>query len=96
METYVHLKQYLALFFLEREVLQTKPNIHFMFSKFFPPENRTVYEDKWKNTLQPDRPQVTLQCCAEKVRSACRKTKQEYLKLNTLFMFIRPTIGTIY
>jgi hypothetical protein len=35
-------------------------NTHFMFNNFFP-ENRAVYEIKWKNMVQPDRPQMTIQ-----------------------------------
>ena len=33
-------------------------NTHFVFSKFV--ENRTVCEIMWKNTVQPDRPQMTI------------------------------------
>jgi len=33
-------------------------NTHFTFSNFF--ENRTVYEIMWKNTEEPDRPQMTI------------------------------------
>jgi len=32
-------------------------NTHFMFKVF--PENRAVYE-KWENTAEPDRPQMTI------------------------------------
>ena len=35
-------------------------NTHFMFNNFFPPENRAVYEIMWKNTVQPDRSQMTI------------------------------------
>jgi hypothetical protein len=59
MKTVVHLWQYLAQFFLEWEMFQTKvvENIktHFMFSNSLP-ENRAVYETLWKNMAQPDRP----------------------------------------
>ena len=60
-ETYVHLWQYLAEFFLERDIAEKvveKTKTHFVFSIFFPPENRAVYENKWNNTLESDRPQV--------------------------------------
>ena len=35
----------------------------FMFAKhFFPPENRAFYEIMWKNTVDPDRSQMTKLC----------------------------------
>jgi hypothetical protein len=39
------------------------------------PESRAVYERMWKNTVQPDRPQMTLQYRAEKMQFACRVTR---------------------
>ena len=30
-----------------------------MFSIFFAPENRAVYDIKWKNIVQSDRPKIT-------------------------------------
>jgi len=38
---------------------------HFIFSNFF--ESLVVYEIMWKNTVQPDRSQMTVQC----MRIAC-------------------------
>jgi len=35
-------------------------NALFVFSPFFPPENRAVYEIMWKNIVQPDRQQMTI------------------------------------
>jgi len=35
-------------------------NAHFVFCNFFFPENRAVYEAMWKNTVQPDGPQMTI------------------------------------
>ena len=32
---------------------------HFKFSNFLP-QNRAVYDLVWKNTVQPDRPQMTV------------------------------------
>ena len=51
---------YRAHFFLEcvTQNLQRKSK-HFMFNNS-PPENRAVYEITWKNTVQPDRPQMTI------------------------------------
>ena len=42
-------------------------NTHFMLNNFFF-ENRTVYEIKWENNVEPDRPQMTIwrmriSCC---------------------------------
>jgi hypothetical protein len=45
-------------------------NKFFMFSNFFF-ENRTVYEIRWKNTAEPDRPQMTIWL----TRIACWITK---------------------
>ena len=45
-------------------------NTRFMFSNFFF-ENRAVCEIKWKNTLEPDRPQMTIW----RMRIACWITK---------------------
>jgi hypothetical protein len=41
-------------------------NTHFMFNNFFP-ENLAVYEIMWKNTLEPDSPQMTIR----RTRIAC-------------------------
>jgi hypothetical protein len=27
---------------------------------FFPPENRAVYEIMWRNTVEPEKPQMTI------------------------------------
>ena len=42
-------------------------NTPFMFSNFFSPENRTVFEIMWKNIVQPDRIQIKIWC----MRIAC-------------------------
>jgi hypothetical protein len=43
---------------------------HFMLKiSFF--ENRAVNEVMWKNLIQPDKPKITLQYGAEKMRFAC-------------------------
>jgi len=34
-------------------------NAHFMFSNFFSPENRAVFEIMWKNVVEPGRSQIT-------------------------------------
>jgi len=64
MKTYVNV-WYRAEFFLEWEVSPTKLvekiKTHFKFSTFllfF--ENRAVCEIMWKNTVQPDKPQMTI------------------------------------
>jgi hypothetical protein len=35
----------------------------------FPLENRAVYEIMWKNMVQPERPQMTIQYGAEKMQA---------------------------
>ena len=65
MNTSVHLLQYPAEFFLEREMCQTKVEevkTHISRSVISPPtpEKRVVYEIRWKNTVQPDRPQMRI------------------------------------
>jgi hypothetical protein len=35
-------------------------NTHFMFNKFFP-ESRAVYTVMWKNKVEPNKPQMTIQ-----------------------------------
>ena len=56
--------QYLAEFFLELEMLQTKvvENIkaHILCSISFK-KNRATYEVMWKNIVELDRPQKTIQ-----------------------------------
>jgi hypothetical protein len=61
-EDYVHLLPHLAQLFLKQEMFQDKSckenqNTYFMFSIS---ENRAVYELKWKNMTEPDRPQITI------------------------------------
>ena len=64
MKTNAHYLSYLTHFFLEYDFFWTKflesIKTHVLYSIFFSPENRTVCEMKWKNTVQPDRPQMTI------------------------------------
>jgi len=47
-----------------------------MFNNFFwGGGNHAVYEMIWKSMVEPDRPQMTVQYDAEKMRFACRITK---------------------
>ena len=46
-------------------------NTHFVSSNFFFSKNRAVYEVMWKNTVLPDRPQMTIW----RMRIACWITK---------------------
>jgi hypothetical protein len=66
---------YLAQFFLEWEMFQTKVvgeiKTHFVFNKFF--ENRAVYEIMWKNTVQRGIPRMTW-----RTRIACWITKDKH------------------
>ena len=46
-------------------------NTHFVFNNFFSPNNRAVYEIKWKNTVELHRPQMKIwrmrvACCIPK------------------------------
>jgi len=65
MKAYVHLLQYLAKVFLEREVFQTK-RVEKIKTRvlcaiiLFSFENRPVYITMWKNMLSPDRPLMTV------------------------------------
>jgi hypothetical protein len=62
MTTNVHVWEYLAQFFLESEIFQTKfgrnQNTYFRFNNFFSPENRAVYDILRKNTVEADRSQM--------------------------------------
>ena len=63
MKTNIQLWSYLAKFFLEREIFQTKViekiEIHiFLITLFF--ENRAVYEMMWNNIAELNRPQMTI------------------------------------
>ena len=65
MKTYVHL-WYLAEFFLEWEMFQTKvaerikTHILCPITFVFFSENHAVCETMWKNTVEPDRPQMII------------------------------------
>jgi hypothetical protein len=62
MKTNIYFWSYLSHFFLEWEMFQTKVvekiATHVLNSKTFL-KNRTVYGIMWKNTVEPDRPQMT-------------------------------------
>ena len=49
------------------KVCRENQNTHFYVQWLFFPENRAVYKIIWKNTVQPDRPQITIR----NVRFAC-------------------------
>jgi hypothetical protein len=63
MKTDKRLWSYLAQFFLEWEMFQTKVvekmKTHLVFSNFFF-ENRAVYEIMWENIVELGRPQMTI------------------------------------
>jgi hypothetical protein len=71
MKTNIHFSPYLAQFFLEWKMLQTKfvekIKTHILCSVTFFFENRAIYEKMWKNILDPDRPQMTI----SSMRFAC-------------------------
>jgi len=63
MKPNTHFWSYLAHFFLERELFQTKVvekiEIHTKCSITFFFGNRAIYEIMWKNIVERDRPQTT-------------------------------------
>jgi len=64
MKTNIRFWSYLAHFFLEWEMFQTKVvekiKTHILCSVFFFFENRVVYEITWKNLIERGRPQMTI------------------------------------
>ena len=64
MKTNIHFWSYLAQFFLEWEMFQTKVvqeiKTHILCSLIFFPENRAVYEIMWKNNVERGRPQMAI------------------------------------
>ena len=63
MQDDIHLLSYLAQFFLEWEMFQTKVvekiRTHFVFNNLFF-ENRAFYGIMWKNIVERGRPQMTI------------------------------------
>jgi hypothetical protein len=72
MQTNVHFLSYLAQFFLQWEMFETKfrenQNTHFKFSNYF---SHAVNEIMWINIVEPGRPQMTIW----HMRIACRIPK---------------------
>jgi len=64
MKTNIRIWPYIPRIFLEWEMFQMKIvekiKTHFVFSNISFFENRAVYEITWKNTVQPDRPQMAM------------------------------------
>jgi hypothetical protein len=66
MKTDVHLWQYLAELYLERQFFQTKVTEKikkkntFYTQYIFPPEIRAVYKIMRRNMVEPERPQMTI------------------------------------
>ena len=67
----IHFLSYLAHFFLEWEMFQTKVaekiKTHILCSIYIYFLNLVVYEVMWKNIVEPGRPQITVWC----MRIAC-------------------------
>jgi hypothetical protein len=63
MNTNIHFRTYLAQFFLECKLFQTKVveklETLILCSIAFFPENPAVYEIMWKNIAEPVKPQMT-------------------------------------
>jgi hypothetical protein len=81
MKTNTHFLSYLAQFFYEWEIFQTKVGqkikTHILCSIFFY-ENRAVYMIMWKNTVDSGRSQMTTQRSAIFVTEAT-STNSEYV-----------------
>jgi hypothetical protein len=81
----MHVEPYLARFFLEREMFKPKAveklETYFVFDNFFFEES-AVYEIMWKNSVQPDRPHMTIRhmCIAYWIRQATN-TYSEYVAI---------------
>jgi hypothetical protein len=64
MKTIIHFVSYLAQFYLELGKFQAKVvqkiKTHFMFNNFFSPKIVLFFEIMWKNTVEPDKPQITV------------------------------------
>ena len=64
MRTNIRFKSYLAHFFLDWEMFQTKVvkkiNTYLCSITFFFFESRAVYEIKWENIVEPGKPQKTI------------------------------------
>jgi hypothetical protein len=74
------------------QTLYRKSEQTFHDHNFFPPENRVIYDIIWKNMVQPERPQTTIQ----PMRFACRINKarmQAYSIFNT-YRFSTTTMVT--
>jgi hypothetical protein len=59
---------------------------HILYSKTCSFENRAVYEIMWKNTLQPDRLQITIR----HMRSACWITNATDVQLENIIFIAFP------
>ena len=59
---------------VSNESCRENQSTHFTVNNFFP-ENRAVSEIVSENMADTDRPQMTIQLCAEKMRIECRITK---------------------
>jgi hypothetical protein len=57
----------------------------FLFNNFSS-EKRVFYEVKWKNMVEPGRPETAIKCGIENVHFLCRITKAE-IQEHTLIIF---------
>ena len=88
MKTNLHFRSYLAQFSLESEMFQAevveKIKTHILCSVTFFLENRAVYyEIMWKNTVQPDRPQMAIWriCIAFQIPKAKNKLSEYVIRI---------------
>ena len=96
MKTHGHLRKYLIQFFLEWEMCQTevveKIKRHALCSVTYL-DKRAVYEKMWKNVIEQDRPQMTIDhgaCAFILDKKACRHT----LRICNTYCFSTETMVT--
>jgi len=88
MKTNIHFRSYFAHFFynknISHKICREIQNTHFMFSNIFS-KNRAVYEIMWKNTVELDRPQMTI--CHMRMARCIPKATNTHLELAILTTF---------
>ena len=94
MQTDIHFWSYLARFFLEWEMFQTKVvekiKTHILGSVIFFSENRAIYEIMWENVVERGRPQMAIWC----MRFACWVTKVTDTHLGCVVLISTATVVT--
>jgi hypothetical protein len=71
MKTNTHFLSYLVQFFSEWEIFRQRKQKHTLYVQELVFDNRAAYEIMWKNTVEPDRTQMTIW----RMRIACWSPK---------------------